>query len=178
MQDAVARRNHVDVLERLLGPVDEVEAVFVATVFDGAVLLECVGIESTALDGQRVVHHQLRRHDRVDQDRVSTLGGDGIAQPGEVDQRGLAQDVMANHAGREPGEIQLLLALDDLLERSGQRGRVAAAHEVLGQHARRVGQLVIGARLDRLDRGARVEEIQLGTGQRFAVCSVHFVGKK
>jgi hypothetical protein len=48
VHDAVARRDHVDVLERLLGPVDEVEAVFVAAVFDGAVLLERLRIETTA----------------------------------------------------------------------------------------------------------------------------------
>ena len=178
MQDAVARRNHVDVLERLLGPVDEVEAVFVATVFDRAVLRERVRIETAAFDRQRVVDHQLRRHHRVDQRRVAALRGDRIAQAGQVDQRGLAEDVVADHARREPRKIQVALALDDLPQRRGQHRRLAAAHEVLGQHARRVRQLVVGAGLDRVDGGARVEEIELGAGQAFAVCSVHGVGNK
>src|SRR6185503_7898673 len=37
VHDAVARRDHINVLEGFFGPVDEVETVFVATVFDGAV---------------------------------------------------------------------------------------------------------------------------------------------
>ena len=160
VQDAVTRRDHVDVLERLLGPVDEVEAVFVAAVFDGAVLVEGVGIEAAAFDGQRVVDHQLGRHHRVDQRRVAALQGDGVAQAGQVDQRGLAQDVVADHARREPREVEVALALDELLERRGQHGRVAAAHQVFGQHARGVRQLVVGAGLDGVDRGARVEVIE------------------
>jgi hypothetical protein len=162
--------------ERLLGPVDEVETVFIAPVFDGAVLVERVGIEATALDGQRVVHHQLRRHDRIDHSRVAALRGNRIAQTCQVHERRLAQDVMTDHACREPREVEVALAFDDLLERGAQRHRVATSHEVFGQHARGVGQRVIGARLDRLDRGTRVEEIQLGARQGFAVCSVHTVG--
>ena len=108
--------------------------------------------------------------------RIAALGGDRVAQAGEVDERGLAENVVAHHARRKPREIEVALALDDLPERSGQRGRVAAAHEVLGQHARGVRQRVVGAGLDRVDRGARVEEIELGAGQGFAVCSVHGVG--
>ena len=46
VHDAVARRNDLDVLERFLRPVDEVEAVFVAPVFHGAVLRERVLVEA------------------------------------------------------------------------------------------------------------------------------------
>jgi hypothetical protein len=55
VHDAVAGRDHVDILEGLLGPVDEVEAVFVAAIFDGAVLLEGLRIEAAAFHRQRVV---------------------------------------------------------------------------------------------------------------------------
>ena len=149
------------------------EAVFVATVFDRAVLRERILVEAAALDGQRVVDDQLRRHHRVDLGRVAAHVGDGVAQTGEVDQRGLAEDVVAHHAGREPREVEVALALDQLLQRIGQRGRVAATHQVFGQHARGVRQLVVGAGLDRIDRGTRVEVIQVGAGQGFAVCGVH-----
>ncbi len=162
VQDAVTRRDHVDIFECLLGPVDEIEAVFVAAVFDGAVLVEGVGVEAAALHRKRMVDHELRRHHGIDQRRVAALQGDGVAQAGQVDQRGLAKNVMAHHAGREPWKVQVAAALDELLERIGQGGRIAAAHQVLGQYARGVGQLVVGARLDGVDRGARVEVIELG----------------
>jgi hypothetical protein len=40
VHDAVARRNHLHILEGSLAPVDEVKAVLIAPVFDGAVFLE------------------------------------------------------------------------------------------------------------------------------------------
>ncbi len=73
------------------------------------------------------------------------LQRDGVAQAGQVDQRGLAQDVVADHARREPREIEVALAFDELPQRSVQGRRVAAAHEVFGQHARGVGQRGVGA---------------------------------
>jgi hypothetical protein len=82
------------------------KAVFVATVLDGAVLRESIRIEAAALDGQRVVDDQLR---------FGTTGftragsppccGDSVAQSGEVDERGLAQNVVAHHARRKPGKV-------------------------------------------------------------------------
>ena len=56
VHDAVARRNHIHVLERRLGPVDEVETVVVAAVFHGTVFLERVFLETGVLNGQRVIH--------------------------------------------------------------------------------------------------------------------------
>ncbi len=173
VHDAVARRDHVDVAEGLLGPVDEVEAVLVAAVLDGAVLGEGLGVVAAAFHRQRVVDDQLHRHHRVDLGRVAALVGDGVAQAGEVDQRGLSEDVMADHPRRVPGEVEVALALDQLAQRSLQGRRVAAAHQVLGEHAGGIGQLGVGAGLDRLDRLAGVEVVQAGAGERFAVCAVH-----
>src|SRR5690606_8598704 len=93
VHDAVTGGDHVDVLERGLGPLDKVEAILVATVLDGAVLLERLGIETARLHGQRVVDDQLGRHHRVDLGRVTTGLGDGITQAGQVDQCGLAENV-------------------------------------------------------------------------------------
>ena len=93
--------------------------------------------------------------------------------PGQVDQGGLAEDVMAHHARREPGEVAFALALDQLLQRIGQDRRIAAAHQVLGQHARGVRQRVVGARLDRLHGGARIEVIQRRAGKGLAVGGIH-----
>ncbi|MNX72282.1 hypothetical protein D3C86_1036320 [compost metagenome] len=173
VHDAVARRDHVDVLERLLGPVDEVEAVFIATVLDGAVLLERGLVEAGEFHCQRVIDDQLGGYHRVDLGRVATGIGDRIAQPGQVHQRGLAQDVMAHHARREPREVQVLAALDQLPQRGLQGGRVAAAHQVFGQHARGIRQRGIGAGLDRVDRGPGIEIVQRGAGEILAVLSIH-----
>ena len=64
VHDPVAGGITSTLLERELGPVDEVEAVLVATILDRAVLRERVRIEAAALDRQRVVDDQLHRHHR------------------------------------------------------------------------------------------------------------------
>ena len=73
MHDAVARRNDIDVLEGRLGPVDEMESVFIAPVFDGAVLGKGVGVEAAAFHGQRVIDDELHRHHWVHFRRVAAL---------------------------------------------------------------------------------------------------------
>ena len=176
MHDAVARRNHVDVLERELGPVDEVEAIFVATIFDRAVLRERIRIEAAALDGERVVDDQLHRHHGIDLGRIAALLRNRIPQTRQVDERGLAEDVVADDARRKPREIQVALALDQLPQAGLEDRRIAATHEVLGVHARRVRQLVVRARLDGVDGGARVEVVERGAGKSLAVGGVHRTG--
>ena len=173
VHDAVAWRDHVDVLEGLFGPLDKVETVFVATVFNGTVFFEGLRVKATGLDGQGVVDDQLGGHHRVDLRRVAALLGDGITQAGEVDQGGLAEDVMAHHAGREPREVEVALALDQLAQRGIEGRRVATAHQVLGEHARGVGQGGVGAGGDCLDSRTGVEKIQAAAGERFAKFSVH-----
>ncbi|MDP1007873.1 hypothetical protein Q6240_32495, partial [Klebsiella pneumoniae] len=77
---------------------------------------ERVWVETTGFDGQGVVDDQLGRHHRVNLCRVATLLGDGVAQAGQVYQRRLAQDVVADHPHWEPGEVQVTLALDELAQ--------------------------------------------------------------
>ena len=173
VHDAVARRNHVHVLERGLGPVDEVEAVLVTALLHRPVLLEGILLETGMFHRQGMVDDQLGRHHRIHLGRITALGRNRIPQPRQIHQRGLAEDVMAHHPRREPGKVQVPLALDDLLEGVGQLARLTAAHQVLGQHAGGVGQLVVSARLNVLDRGAGVEIVQVGAWQGFAVLLVH-----
>ena len=71
----------------------------------------------------------------------------------------------AGNHGKSRSRLRSISCFSEAVERR----RIAAAHQVLGMHARGVRQLVVGARLDRVDRGARVEVIQLGAGQGFAV---------
>jgi hypothetical protein len=144
VHDAVARRNHLDVLERLLGPVDEVEAVLVAPVFDRAVLLERVGIEAAALHGQRVVDDQLRRHHRVDLGRIAALSAMASRRPARstsaVWPRMSWQTTRAGNHGKSRSRLRSMSCVSE-----ASRSGIAAAHQVLGQHARGVRQRVVGA---------------------------------
>ena len=176
VHDAVTGRNHVHVLERGLGPVDEMETVFVATVFDGAVLFERIRIETGGFNGQRVVNDQLSRHHRVHLGRITALLGDGVTQTGQVDQCSLTQNVMADHTGRIPGEVQIALALDQLLQGIGQGCGFAATHQLLRQHTRSVGQLGIGTGLDRFNRRTGVKVVEVSTVERLAKFCIHGVG--
>ena len=168
VHDPVARRDHVDVLERELGPVDEVEAVGVAAVLDRPVLQERVAVEAGRFHRQRVVHDQLHRHHRIDLCRVAALLGDRIAQAGQVDQCGLAEDVVADHARREPREVEVAAALDQLGQVGIQHVGLGAPHQVFRIHPRRVRQAVPGAGRKRLDRFARIEIRQVAVGQGLA----------
>src|SRR5690606_13255805 len=105
--------------------------------------------------------------------RVAALFGDRVAQAGEVDQGGLAEDVVADHARGEPGEVDLALAIDQLAEVVGDAVGIGAADDVLGVHARGVGQGGPGAGADRFDGFARVEPVELRAGEGFAVLAVH-----
>ena len=90
VHDAVTGRDHVNILERSLGPLDKVKAVFVTTVFNLTVLAECIRVETGSFYSQRVVNDQLGRNNRVDHRRVTALVGDRVTQAGEVYQCGLA----------------------------------------------------------------------------------------
>jgi hypothetical protein len=139
VHDAVTGRDNVYILERGLGPLDEVEAVFVTTVFDLAVLPEGIRVETRRFHRQRVIHNQLSRHNRVDQGGVTALIGNRVTQTCEIDQGGLTQDVVANDAGGIPGKIQIALAFDQLFQRISQGFRFAAAHQLFCQDFGGVG---------------------------------------
>ena len=176
VHDAIARRDHIHVIEGSFGPVDEMEPVLVATLFHRAVLLECALFKTGMLHSQGVVNDKLGRHHRVHLGRITALLGDGITQAGQVYQRGLAKNVMADNAGRVPGKVQVAFALDELLERIGQILRRTAAHQLLCQNSGSVWKFCIGPRLDRIDRRTGVEIVQLGAGKGFAVFGVHSLG--
>ena len=173
MHDAVAGRDHVHVFERGLGPVDEVETVIVSTVFNLTVLLERVLLKTGVLHGQRVIHDQLGRYHRIDLGGVTTLLGNGVTQTCEIHQSGLAKNVVAYHAGRIPGEIQVALAFDQLFQGIRQHLRIAPANQLLSQDLGGVRELVVRAGLDVFHGLASIEIVQVGTWQTLAVFSVH-----
>jgi len=83
--------------------------------------------------------------------------------------------VLANAGIAAPvrAEIALALALDDLPERIAQDRRITAPDQILGQHARGIGQSVVGTGRDRFNRGAGVEIVQIGSRQGLAVGGIH-----
>ena len=176
MHDAVTRRDHVHVVERSLGPVDEVETVRVAALFHVTVFLERVFLETRVLYRQGVIHDQLGRYHRIDFGGVTALLGDGVTQTGQVDQCGLTQDVVTHHARRVPREIHGALAFDQLLQGIGEIRRIAATHQLFGQDTRGERKFVIGPRLDGVDSRTGVEIVQLGAGKLLAIFSVHSLG--
>ena len=96
------------------------KAVFVAAILDRAVFRKGIGVEAAALNRQRMVDDQLNRNNRIDLGRVTALVGNRVAKTGQIDQRGLPEDVVADDSGRKPREIEVSLAIDQLGERIGE----------------------------------------------------------
>ena len=159
----------------LLGPLDEVEAVGVAALFDGSILGKSLGIEAGMFDGERVVDHQLRGNHRIDLGGITAVFGDRIAQSGHVDQGGGAENVLQDHAGREPGKIHVAAVLDQLRQGIVEQGWITTAHQIFGQNATGVRQAGIGTRLDGIHRSAGIEVPKLGSGKILAIGVVHVI---
>ena len=51
VHDPVARGDHINILEGCLSPIDEVKSIIIASVFNGAVLLEGVWLETRVFHG-------------------------------------------------------------------------------------------------------------------------------
>src|SRR5690606_11265801 len=63
-----------------------------------------------------------------------------------------------------------------LFEKLGEHRRIGASYQILCQHAGGIREFVVGTGLDRIHRGTGVEIMQPGTGQRFAILSIHAEG--
>ena len=173
VHDPVARRDDVHILERLLGPLDEVKAIFVAAILHRAVLLERLPIEAAKFDGQAMVYDELGWNNGVHLGWIAAFIGYGVAQAREIDECRLPQNVMTNDARRIPREIERALALGNLPQRFGQQRRIAAPDELLGKNPRHIGELVVSTRSDGIDRCARIEIGEVGAGKRLAKSIIH-----
>ena len=88
--DAGVGRDHLEVVERLLAPAQEGVALAVALELELGVALEGAGL-GEHVDLDRVVDHQLHRHERVDLGGVAAEVLHGVAHGGEIDDRGHAR---------------------------------------------------------------------------------------
>jgi len=130
--------NHVHIFKSGFRPVDKVETVFVAPVFDFAVFAERIGVVAAAFHRQRVVDDKLRLHHRIHFGRIAALLRNRIAQARQIHQRGLPQNIMAHHPRRIPRKIDFLLAFYQLAQPALQRRQidfVRAVDQVLRQNA-------------------------------------------
>ena len=144
VDDAGARRDDLEVLERGLAPAQELVALAVALVLDLDVALEGLG-GAEDLGDHGVVDDHLGGRERVDLGRVATELGRGLAQGGQVDDAGHAGEVLHDHARRRV--LDLLVGLGGLVPArqgldvvGGDVRAVLGAQEVLQQHLQREGQ--------------------------------------
>ncbi len=97
VHDADAGRHDLEGVERLHAPFHEAVALVVALELQLHVQLQRVGAV-VVVDLHRVVHHQVHRHQRLDDLRVVALCGGGIAHGGEVGQQRHAGEVLQHDA--------------------------------------------------------------------------------
>ncbi|CRZ92614.1 Uncharacterised protein [Vibrio cholerae] len=146
VHDAVTGGDHADVFKRGFTPFDKVEAIFVASVFHRTVFLKRIRIAAGIFHRQRVIDNQLSLDHRIDLRGVAALFGNRITQACQINQRGLAENIVAHHARGIPREIKIAFTLDNLQQTFAQLFRWAAANQVFGQNTCRVRQSLVCAR--------------------------------
>ena len=104
MADALARREHAERAERLLGPAQERVALLVARVLDLDVAGERVG-HARDIDDDRVVDHEVDRDRGIDAVGLAAESHDRVAHRREVDDRGHTGEVLHQHASRHEVEL-------------------------------------------------------------------------
>ena len=85
VHDAVSRGDHVDVVEGVLAPVDEMEAVCIAPLLHGTIFFEGPFLEAGVLHGQGVVDDELGGHHGIHRGWIPAPLGDGIPKPCQID---------------------------------------------------------------------------------------------
>jgi hypothetical protein len=110
-------------------------------------------------DGKGMIDNQLGWDHRVHLGRIPTAGGDGIPEAGEVNQGGLAQNVMTHNPGWIPGKIKIAFAFNQLQQCGIDEVWVATSNKIFSEDFRRIRQLAIATRYQRLNRRFCVEVV-------------------
>ena len=97
MHDADARRHHLERVEGLLAPLQELVALAVAMEFEVQVALQR-GAGASVIHLHAVVHHQVHRHQRLDHLGILAHAVHGAAHRGQIDQERHAGEVLQNDA--------------------------------------------------------------------------------
>ena len=104
VHDAGVRRHDREVLERRLSPAQKRIALFVALELQLGVELERLR-RAELIHLHRVVDHQLRRLQRIDQRRIAAQRLHRIAHRRQVHHRGHAGEVLQQHAARHERDL-------------------------------------------------------------------------
>ncbi len=97
MADARARRHHLEIVERLRSPFEELVALEIAVIFELDVVGEGLG-RAELVDHHRVIDDEVDGDERVDLGRVAAEPGDRIAHRREIDDAGDAGEILHQHA--------------------------------------------------------------------------------
>ena len=105
VDDARARRDDLELLERTLSPAQELIALTVAVVLESHV--QALGVGASEVVGDHgVVNNELCRGEWLDLGGIATQVGHGFAHGGQVDDDRNAGEILHDHAGR--GELDLV----------------------------------------------------------------------
>ena len=167
--DAGAGRDHREVVEGRLAPLQEGVALAVALVFQRDVVGQRLrGAE--LVDDHRMVDDEIHRHQRVDLLRVAAERHHGVAHGREIDHRRDAGEVLHQHARGAERDLDLGLAL--LVEPADgrldiglpDRAVVLVAQQVLQDHLHGEGQRGGGGEAVLLGRGDGIVGVGLAAG--------------
>ena len=146
VDDAGARRHHLEVPERLLPPAQERISLPVALELDRVVARERVGGREP-VDLHRMVDHQLHRRERVDLRRIAAERAHRVAHRGQIDHRRHPREVLEQHPGRRERDLGGGLgpgipSRQRLDVAGGDGGAVFVAEQVLEQDLERERQAI------------------------------------
>jgi hypothetical protein len=137
--DAGAGRHDAEILERALAPFEELVALLILLILALDVLRERL-CRTEEIDHDRVVDHQVDRHQRVDLFRITAEQLHAVAHGGQIDHGGNAGEILHQHARRAEADLGLLRALvlqpghEGFNVLLGDRAIVLMAQQVLQQH--------------------------------------------
>ena len=106
MHDADARRHDAESLERLLAPLEKLVALAVALEFQFEI--QAQGLRrSEEIHLHRVIHHEIHRHERLDDLRIFLQAGDGGAHRRQIDEQRHTGEVLQHDARDDEGNLLL-----------------------------------------------------------------------
>jgi hypothetical protein len=143
--DAGARRHHLEIVERLAAPLQELVALAVPLILELDVILERLR-RAELVDHHRVIDDEVDGNLRVDLLRIAAEAVHRIAHRREIDHAGHAGEILHQHARRAVldlavGRDRVLLPGDHRLDVvRGDGDAVLETQQVLQQHLHREGQ--------------------------------------
>ena len=168
MADAGAGGHHLEVVECLRAPFQELVPLHVALIFEIDVIAERRG-RAELIDHHRMIDDEVDGDERIDLLRVTAELRDRIAHRREIDDAGYAGKILHQHTrgavlDLAVGRLGVVLPIDDRLHVvSGDGLAVLEPQHVLEQHLHREGQ---AADVAVFFRGGRKAEIIVGFAPR------------